>query len=107
MQPEPDIVINGRGNDSSVDSVGSNQHGRQSPHGLDGDNRLGQACNPNRAEMPSTGMKKSYDPVSEGSSGRRGGGGIIQGSSRARGSSVNEESSVRRGQNNVGNVGGA
>ena len=64
-----------------MDSVGSNQHGRQSPHGLDGDNRLGQACNPNRAEMPSTGMKKSYDPVrksydpvSEGSSGRKGGG---------------------------------
>ena len=68
-----------------MDSVGSNQRGRQSPHGLDGDNRLGQASNPNRAEMPSTGRRKSYDPVSEGSSGRRGeeweggGGGIIQG----------------------------
>lgn len=64
-QPDAEVVINGRGNDSSVDSVGSSGHrGRQSPQGLETENRLGQAANPNRAEMPNTGRRKSYDPVS-------------------------------------------
>ena len=49
--------------------------GRLSPHGLEMEtkaSRLGQASNPNRAEMPSTGRRTSYDPVSlEG--GREGG----------------------------------
>lgn len=70
-QQEPEIVINGRGNDSSGDSVGSSGHrGRLSPHGLEVEtkaSRLGQAANPNRAEMPSTssgGRRTSYDPVS-------------------------------------------
>lgn len=68
-QHEPDITINGRANDSSGDSVGSSGHrGRQSPHGLELEtkaSRLGQASNPNRAEMPSTGgnRRPSYDPV--------------------------------------------
>ncbi len=61
-QPEPDIVVNGRGNDSSADSVGSNQRGRVSPHAMTEAERQSMAANPNRAEMP--GRRKSYDPVS-------------------------------------------
>lgn len=70
-QQEPDVVVNGRGNDSSGDSVGSSSHsghrGRHSPHGLEVEtkaSRLGQAANPNRAEMPSTtsNRRPSYDP---------------------------------------------
>lgn len=68
QQDPPEIVTNGRSNDSSGDSVGSSGHrGRQSPHGLEMEtkaSRLGQAANPNRAEMPSTGRRTSYDPVS-------------------------------------------
>ena len=67
QQEPPEIVTNGRGNDSSGDSVGSSGHrGRQSPHGLELEtkaSRLGQAANPNRAEMPST-RRTTYDPVS-------------------------------------------
>ena len=64
-QDPSDVVVNGRGNDSSGDSVGS--RGRRSPHGLEVEtktSRLGQASNPNRAEMPSTSRRPSYDPVS-------------------------------------------
>ena len=68
QQEPPEIVTNGRGNDSSGDSVGSSGHrGRQSPHGLEMEtkaSRLGQAANPNRAEMPTTGRRTSFDPVS-------------------------------------------
>lgn len=63
------VVVNGRGNDSSGDSVGSSGHrGRLSPHGLELESkalRLGQAANPNRAEMPGGPSRRpSYDPVS-------------------------------------------
>ena len=62
VTPNPDIVINGR--DSSGDSVGSG--GMKAPHGFDSTptSRLGAASNPNRAEMPDTGRRKSYDQVS-------------------------------------------
>ena len=82
-QQEPDVVVNGRGNDSSGDSVGSSSHsghrGRHSPHGLEVEtkaSRLGQAANPNRAEMPSTtsNRRPSYDPVRECVCFERGGG---------------------------------
>ncbi len=70
-QQEPEVVINvnGRTNDSSGDSVGSSGHrGRLSPHGLELEtkaSRLGQAANPNRAEMPNTGRRtSSFEPVS-------------------------------------------
>ena len=66
--PNPEVVVNGRGNESS-DSVGSSgQRGGHSAHGLESNtssSRLGTASNPNRAEMPDTGRRKSYDPVSE------------------------------------------
>ena len=58
----PDIVINGRGNESS-DSLGSGHQG--TPHGLEdlGMGKLGIASNPNRAEMPHHQNKRkgSYD----------------------------------------------
>ena len=58
------VAVNGRGNDSSMDSMGSSNHReKQSPRGLDGDTRLGQAANPNRAEMPGNSRRKSYDIV--------------------------------------------
>ena len=63
VTPNPDIVINGR--DSSGDSVGSG--GMKMPHSYDSattPSRLGAASNPNRAEMPDTGRRKSYDQVS-------------------------------------------
>lgn len=67
QQEPPEIVTNGRGNDSSGDSVGSSGHrGRQSPHGLELEtkaSRLGQASNPNRAEMPSA-RRPTFDAVS-------------------------------------------
>ena len=67
QQEPPDVIVNGRANDSS-DSTGSTGHrGRQSPHGLELENKgahLGQASNPNRAEMPNTGRRKSYEAVS-------------------------------------------
>ena len=67
QQEPPEIVTNGRGNDSSGDSMGSSgQRGRQSPHGLELEtkaSRLGQAANPNRAEMPAAGRRTSYDLV--------------------------------------------
>ena len=82
-QDQPEITVNGRGNDSSGDSVGSSGHkGRLSPHGLEVEtkqSRLGQAANPNRAEMPSTaggGRRTSYDPVS-GVCGAREGCGVV------------------------------
>ena len=63
--PEQEVVVNGRGNDSSGDSVGSMGHrGRQSPHSLEMEMKaphMGQAANPNRAEMP---RRTSFDPVS-------------------------------------------
>ncbi len=67
QQDPPELIVtNGRGNDSSGDSVGSSGHrGRQSPHGLEMEtkaSRLGQAANPNRAEMPGSGRRTSYDP---------------------------------------------
>ena len=65
ITPNPDIIINGR--DSSVDSVGSG--GIKLPHGFESSStptsRLGAASNPNRAEMPDTGRRKSYDQVSD------------------------------------------
>lgn len=60
--PNPDIVINGRGNESS-DSVGSSGQ-RTGLESNTSSSRLGNAANPNRAEMPDTGRRKSYDPVS-------------------------------------------
>lgn len=64
VTPNPDIIINGR--DSSGDSVGSGA--MKLPHGYDSSStptsRLGAASNPNRAEMPDTGRRKSYDQVS-------------------------------------------
>ena len=64
VTPNPDIVINGR--DSSADSVGSG--GIKLPHGYESSttptSRIGAASNPNRAEMPETGRRKSYDQVS-------------------------------------------
>ena len=68
-QQEPEVVVNGRGNDSSGDSVGSSGHrGRLSPHGLEVETKasqLGQAANPNRADIPSTSgaRRPSYDPA--------------------------------------------
>lgn len=66
-QEQEAVVVNGRGNDSSGDSVGSSGHrGRQSPHGFELETkttRLGQAANPNRAEMPTGSRRPSYDPV--------------------------------------------
>ena len=65
VTPNPDIIINGR--DSSGDSVGSGA--MKLPHGYDSSttptSRLGAASNPNRAEMPDTGRRKSYDQVSK------------------------------------------
>lgn len=67
---DAEVVVNGRGNDSSGDSVGSSGHrgqGRLSPHGLELEtkaSRLGQAANPNRAEMPGGSSRRpSYDPT--------------------------------------------
>ena len=64
VTPNPDIIINGR--DSSADSVGSG--GMKLPHGFESNttptSRVGAASNPNRAEMPDTGRRKSYDQVS-------------------------------------------
>lgn len=58
----PEIVVNGHGNDSSIDSVGSAIHHRS---GVQSENtRLGNAANPNRSDMPDTGRRKSFDPVS-------------------------------------------
>lgn len=62
----PDIVVNGRSQDSS-DSMGSGgQRGTQSPHGLDdlSPTKMGAASNPNRADIPATNKRKgSYDPT--------------------------------------------
>ena len=73
----PDIVVNGRSQDSS-DSMGSGgQRGTQSPHGLDdlSPTKMGAASNPNRADIPATNKRKgSYDPVSLREGGRGGGG---------------------------------
>ena len=64
VTPNPDIIINGR--DSSGESVGSG--GIKLPHGYESNttptSRIGAASNPNRAEMPDTGRRKSYDQVS-------------------------------------------
>ena len=65
-QRNPDIIVNGRGNDSS-DSLGSAQRSHHNPHGLEEPSvgKLGIASNPNRAEMPVQNKRKgSYDPVS-------------------------------------------
>lgn len=58
----PDIVVNGHGNDSSVDSMGSGNRHRSSAQTEN--SRLGNAANPNRSDMPDTGRRKSFDPVS-------------------------------------------
>ena len=64
VTPNPDIIINGR--DSSADSVDSG--GIKLPRGYESNttptSRIGAASNPNRAEMPETGRRKSYDQVS-------------------------------------------
>ena len=61
----PEIVVNGRSNDSS-DSGGSGGQRINSPHGFEETTTgaLGNAHNPNRGEMPGPRRKGSYDPVS-------------------------------------------
>ncbi|CAI8017825.1 MAP/microtubule affinity-regulating kinase 3 [Geodia barretti] len=54
-QRNPEVVVNGRGTESS-DSVGG---GKVSPHTME--EKLGSALNPNRAEMPGSKRKGSYD----------------------------------------------
>ncbi len=59
----PEIVVNGHGNNSSGDSVGSASRHRG---GGTGDNaQLGTASNPNRSDMPDmSGRRKPSDPTS-------------------------------------------
>ncbi len=53
----PDIVVNGHGNDSSADSMGSASRHR----GVPDNSRLGTAANPNRSDVPDLGRRKSHD----------------------------------------------
>ncbi|XP_064403179.1 MAP/microtubule affinity-regulating kinase 3-like isoform X2 [Halichondria panicea] len=53
----PGIVVNGHGNDSSVDSMGSASRHR----GVPDNSRLGTAANPNRSDVPDLGRRKSHE----------------------------------------------
>lgn len=58
----PEVVVNGHGNDSSGDSVSSASRQRG---GVASDNaRLGTAANPNRSDMPEMGRRKPHEQTS-------------------------------------------
>ena len=60
----PSVVVNGHGNDGSIDSMGSGNRHRSGVQSQTESERLGNAANPNRSDMPDTGRRKSFDPVS-------------------------------------------